>query len=84
MHRNPDRPGLIGDRACDCLPNPPGGVGAELESLVILELLDRPDQAQVPFLDQVEHAHAPAAIFLGDAYDQPQVRLGERYLGAAA
>src|SRR3982074_330290 len=32
---DPDRPGLIGDRPGDGLPDPPGGVGGELVALVV-------------------------------------------------
>ena len=34
--------------------NPPGGVGGELEALAVVELLDRPHQPEVAFLDQVQ------------------------------
>ena len=48
-----------------------------LKPFVVVELLDRPDQADVAFLDQVEQRHAAADVLLGDRHDQPQVRLGQ-------
>ena len=79
-----DRPRLVGDRARDRLADPPRRVGAELEALAVVELLDRADQADVAFLDQVEQRHAAADVLLRDADDEPQVRLGELLLGAEA
>ncbi len=40
MDRNPDGPGLIGDRAGDRLADPPGGVGGELVTAPVFELVD--------------------------------------------
>jgi len=40
------------------LADPPGGVGTELVALLILELVDRLDQAYVAFLDQVREVQA--------------------------
>src|SRR5947209_15588053 len=42
VHRDADGPGLVGDGAGDGLADPPGGVGAELVALAVVELLDRP------------------------------------------
>ena len=50
----PDRAALLGERARDRLPDPPGRVGRELEAERVVELLDRADQAEVALLDQVE------------------------------
>src|SRR6266571_5107202 len=40
-----DRPRLVGERARDRLPDPPGRVGRELEAAAPVELLDGADQA---------------------------------------
>src|SRR2546425_680403 len=80
VHRDADRPRLVGDGAGDGLPDPPRGVGRELVALVVVELLDRPDQAHVAFLDEVEERHAAADVLLGDRHDQPQVGLGQPLL----
>ena len=54
VDRDADRAGLVGDGAGDGLADPPRGVGGELEALGVVELLDRPHQAEVALLDQVE------------------------------
>src|SRR5205814_2311008 len=53
----------------------------ELVALVVVELLDRADQAHVAFLDQVEEGHAATDVLLRDRHDQPQVGLGQPLLG---
>ena len=58
VHRNADRPGLVGDGPRDRLADPPGGVRRELVAAAVLVLVDRPHQARVAFLDQVEEAQA--------------------------
>src|SRR5438309_3018119 len=81
VDRDADRPRLVGDGARDGLPDPPRGVGRELVALVIVELLDRPDEAHVAFLDEVEERHAAADVLLGDRHDQAEVGLGQALLG---
>src|SRR6476469_11230863 len=66
VDRDPDRPGLIGDRPGDRLADPPRGVRRELEALLEVELLDRPDQADVAFLDQIQEGHPAADVLLRD------------------
>ena len=46
---------LAGQGPGDGLPDPPGGVGGELVALGVVELLHRPDQAQVALLDQLRN-----------------------------
>ena len=48
---------------------------------MVVELLDRTDQAHVAFLDEVEERHAAADVLLGDRHHQPEVRLSEALLG---
>ena len=67
VHRDADGAGLVGDRAGDGLADPPRGVRRELEALGVVELLDRPHQAEVALLDQVEEQHAAPDVALGDA-----------------
>ena len=71
---------LVGDRARYRLPYPPGGVGRELVAALVLELLDRAHEADVPLLDQVEEAQAAVRVALGDRDDEAEVRLDERPL----
>ena len=73
MHRNADRAALVGHRAGDRLPNPPGGISAELEAAAVFELVHRPHQAGIAFLDEVEERQPAVAVFLGDRDDEPQV-----------
>ena len=84
VDRDADRARLVGDGARDRLADPPRGVGAELEALRVLELLDRPDEADVPLLDQVEEAHAAPDVLLGDAHHEAQVGLGQALAGIDA
>ena len=78
------RPRLVGDGAGDGLADPPGGVGGELEALGVVELLDRPHQAEVALLDEVEELHAAADVALGDRHDQAKVGLDQFRLGPLA
>ena len=75
MNRDADRTRLIGDGARDRLSNPPRRVGAELIALVVVELLDRFDEAEIALLYEIEEQHAPADIALGNTHDEAQVRL---------
>ena len=81
VDRDPDRPGLVGDRARDGLADPPGRIRRELVPLGIIELLDGSDQPQVALLDQVQEQHPPSDVALGDRDDQAQVRLDQLLLG---
>ena len=81
VHGHADRAALVGDGAGDRLADPPRGVGRELVAAGRLELVDRPHQAGVALLDQVEEAQAAVAVALGDGDDQPQVAGREPPLG---
>src|SRR5437773_972774 len=74
VHRDPDRPRLVGDRTRHGLADPPGRVGRELVALAVVELLHGTDQAERALLDQVEEAQAAAQVALGDRDDEAQVR----------
>src|SRR3954463_14834612 len=54
VHRDADGAGLVGNSTRDGLTDPPRSVGAELEAFAVVELLDRTDQTDVAFLDQVQ------------------------------
>ena len=56
VDRDADGAGLVGDGAGDGLADPPGGVGAELVAAAVLVLVDRPHQAGVALLDEVQEA----------------------------
>src|SRR5207237_6420677 len=48
-----------------------------LVALAIVELLDGPDETDVPLLNQVEEAHAAADVLLRDRHDEAKVRFGQ-------
>jgi hypothetical protein len=75
VHGQPDRAGLVGHAAGDRLPDPPRGVGRELEALGVVELLHGADQAEVALLDEVQQGHAATGVALGQRHDQPEVGL---------
>src|SRR5690606_15181014 len=82
VHRNPDGAGLVGDRAGDGLPDPPGGIGRELVAAAVFELVHRLRPADVAFLDQVEELQAAVGVLLGNRDHQAQVGLDHFLLGA--
>ena len=75
MDRDADRPCLVGNGTGNRLTDPPCGVGTEFKAFIIIELFNCFDQAQIPFLDQIQEQHAAAHIPFGNAYHQTQVRL---------
>ncbi len=75
MNRQPDGARLIHDAALNALAHPPGRVGGKPETAFRIEFLQRVNQAEVPFFDQVEQRYAPVEVMLGDIHDQAQVVL---------
>ena len=84
VHRDADRPRLVGDGAGDRLPDPPGGIGRELVAAAVLELLHRLHQADVPLLDQVEELQAAVGVLLGDRHHEPEIGHYQFFLGPLA
>ena len=76
----PDRPALVGERARDRLADPPRRVGRELEAEPVVELLDGPDEAEVPLLDEVEERDAGLRVVPRDRHHEAEVRLDEAAL----
>ena len=83
MHGNADGARLIGDRAGDRLPDPPGRIGREFIAAAIFELIDRLHQADIAFLNEVEELQAAIGVFLGDGDDETQIGLDHFLLGLA-
>src|SRR5216683_2173621 len=81
VHWDANRSRLVSEGTGDGLPDPPVGVSGELEPLVVVELLDREDQAHVALLDQIQEAQAAAEVLLGDRDHQAQVGLSQPLLG---
>ena len=75
MHGDADGARLIGERAADRLPDPPGGIGRKLIAAPVVKLVDRPHQADVAFLNEVEELQTAVGVFLGDRDDEAQVCL---------
>ena len=80
---NADGARLVGDRAGDRLPDPPGGIGRKLVAAAVFELVDRLHQADVAFLDQIEELQAAVGVFLGNRDDEPEVGFHHLLLGDA-
>src|SRR5205085_3142716 len=77
MHRNTDRPGLIGNRTGNRLTDPPGRIGTELVAALVLKLVDGLHQADIAFLNQVEELKTSVRILLGNTDNETQVRLNQ-------
>jgi hypothetical protein len=77
VHGNPDRPRLVRDGPRDRLTYPPRRVGRELVAPRVVELLDRPYQAEVALLDQVKEGQPAADVALRDRHHQAQVGLDQ-------
>ena len=73
----PDRAALVGERTRHGLADPPGRVRRELVAHLVVELLDRADQAEVALLDQVEERHAGLRVVARDRHHEPQVALDQ-------
>ena len=58
------------------LTDPPRRVRRELVALAVVELLDRADETERAFLDQIEEGEAAAEVALRNRDDEAEVRLG--------
>ena len=77
MDRQSDDARVVGKSAGYGLAYPPRRVRAELESAPIVKPLDRLHEADVAFLDQIDHRKGAAGIALGYVDHQTQVRVYE-------
>ena len=59
------------------MPDPPHGIGGKSQSARWLELLHRPDQSDIAFLDQVHQRHATADVVPGHRNDETQIGLDQ-------
>ena len=71
--RDPDRLGGVDQGSLDRLLDPVAGIGAEARSHRGIKAFDGPQQAQVPFLDQVLKGQSLAYITSSDIDDQPKI-----------
>ena len=75
MNRQTDGAGLVHDGSFDGLANPPGSVGGETESTLGIELLNRPNQPQVAFLDQIKQCQPTVDVAARNLDHQPEITL---------
>ena len=59
---------------CTACADPPHGVGRKTQASLRLEFLDRADQADIAFLDQVHQRHAATDVAAGHRHDEAQIR----------
>ena len=81
MDGKPNSASLVGDRTRNRLPDPPGRIRAELESAMVIKFLDRPDQSEISFLDQIEKSETPGRLAFGDRDDQPKIGFDQSGFG---
>src|SRR5262249_15151917 len=82
VERHPDDPALLGQGLQNGLPDPPDRIGDELDSLGLVELVGRPDEAEVALVDEIGEGHALVLVLLGHRNDEPEVaadQLVERF-----
>src|SRR5439155_13673572 len=82
VDRNPDRPRLVRDPAREGLPDPPPGVGAEVNAALDVESIDRGDQPEVSFLDEIEELDAAIPIAARERDDEAEVGVDDRAPGS--
>jgi hypothetical protein len=73
VHRRPHDRAIVVDRARDVLPDPPHGVGGELDVLGGVELLDRAEQTERPLLDQIGQRKPATRVLARDRGDQAKL-----------
>jgi len=79
MHRNTDGSRLIGNRSRNRLTNPPCRIGTEFITLAVIEFLNRLDQSQISFLNQIKEKHTASDITFGNADNQSKVCLCQTF-----
>ena len=75
VDRQANSAGLVHDCPLYSLANPPGRIGRESKTALRVELLHRPDQAQVALLDQVQQGQPAVDVAPGNFHHQAQVAL---------
>ena len=81
MNRNPDGAALVRDGARHRLPDPPRCVCRKFIPKPVVELLRRPHEPDIAFLNQVQQVQPAVHVFLGDRDNQAQVCLHQRLPG---
>src|SRR6476661_9992578 len=66
---------LVGHSARDRLPNPPSGIGRDLDAMPIIVLFDRTHETEIAFLDKIRKVQgAVTSILLGDGNHETEMR----------
>src|SRR3954454_123687 len=80
VHRDPDRLGLVRDRALAGLAGPPRRVRRELVALAPVELLGGAVQADDALLDEVQQRDVMTLVALRDRDDEAEIRVDHALL----
>src|SRR4051812_38235822 len=81
VRRQPHNSTLVIQAATKRLRDPERSVGRELETLAVVELLNRSDKAKRTLLDQVFKRKVVIVVPLGNVHDQTQVGVDHLLLG---
>ena len=77
VHRHAHCPGLGHECQLDRLTYPPFRIRGEAVTALGIEFLQRPQQPDVAFLDEIQQRQAPVAIGAGDHDNEPELMLDE-------
>ena len=80
MDRYAYGPRLVGNGPGYSLSDPPGRVGAELVAPLVLKLVDRLHQSDIPFLYKIQEGQSPVRVLLGNADNKTQICPNQRPL----
>ena len=73
MDGYPDDAALVGEALDDGLPDPPRTVGRKTAAASVVEALDRLDEADVAFVDEVQQRQAAVLVVLRYRDDQAEI-----------
>jgi hypothetical protein len=79
-----DRTTLLLDGALNRQADPPAAIGGDAVSQGFIELVDRLDQAQVAFLNQVGQREPLIAVFLGNLHHKAKIGADQELLALAS
>src|SRR3989338_4865707 len=81
VDRDTDRARLVGNRPGNRLANPPRRICRELVTALVLELVHRLHETDVPFLNEIQKLQSPVGVFFGDADHQAEIGLDQLLFG---
>src|SRR3990170_3291072 len=74
VYGNTNCPRLVSDCPCDCLPDPPCGVGGKLKPSSPIVLLHCTNKSNVSFLNEIKKRKASPNIFFRDRNNKTKIR----------